>query len=244
MKSKVINLFENHEVAYSKLIEEFMTPFSSQFKDIEYIEDIFETTITAWNFANMSLILNKIEFNELISSASETGINSDLLLKMIDYKVTNFKAYPNFIVDYELKENTKGPILTVIAQEPNEYFSTMSDNLEDLDISGEYEENFINRYAIIIKPLQPFVDWHNNLYPESPIENFETDVYLINDEIKNLELWVKKKFDKLFTWKLNEWHTDKKKWPQKRSYKMFKQWFQVQVSIDVFDFENKPVSKL
>jgi hypothetical protein len=64
---------------------------------------------------------------------------------------------------------------------------------------------------------------------------------LANDKLK---AWVKKKFDKLFTFELEAWNDNKKEWPQKRNYKMFKQWFQVAISTLVYDLENKPISKL
>lgn len=62
-------------------------------------------------------------------------------------------------------------------------------------------------------------------------------IYLINDQIDDLKNWIKKKYDKFFKLELEGWHTNKKEWPQKRDYKMFKQWFRVDVSISIFDLE-------
>ena len=42
---------------------------------------------------------------------------------------------------------------------------------------------------------------------------------------------------------LNDWHDNKKEWPQKRNYKMFKLWFRVEISEMIYDLEKKPVSK-
>ncbi len=42
---------------------------------------------------------------------------------------------------------------------------------------------------------------------------------------------------------LTEYHEIKKEWPQKRSYKMFRQWFQINVSTIVYDLEKRPVIK-
>ena len=38
---------------------------------------------------------------------------------------------------------------------------------------------------------------------------------------------------------LDGWHTNKKEWPQKRTYKMFKEWFRIDISTAVYDIENK-----
>jgi hypothetical protein len=71
----------------------------------------------------------------------------------------------------------------------------------------------------------------------------ETNIYLVDDKIDDVEKWLKKKFDKFFMMELDEWFENKKDWPQKRNYKMFKQWFQVDVSTMIYDLEKNPVLK-
>jgi hypothetical protein len=46
---------------------------------------------------------------------------------MIDYKISNFKEYENFIVDYKLKEVSAGedPILSIVTQEKEAYLANM-----------------------------------------------------------------------------------------------------------------------
>lgn len=250
MKNKIINLFEeekkivpNKGVKYSNLLEKFITPFANEFKDTEYYEDIFDVAIAAWNFGNISLIIEEEEFKNIIASNSDENMDTTLLLKMIDHKVENFKEYTNFIVDYELKETSGDPILSVITQEQEAYLTSMMNDIEHPSTPDEFDENFINRNAIIIKPLQPFIDWHNNLYPNSKLTEVETDIYLINDKIDDLKSLLKKKYDTFFTMQLYDWHSNKKEWPQRRNYKMFKQWFDVQISTEIYDLEKKPVLK-
>ena len=253
MKNKVIDLFgskivTNIGVKYSELLEQFMTPFANEFEDTEYLEDIFEFAINAWNFGNMKQLLPKDE-NENITNYinEESDINVVLFNTMIDYKISNFKEYDNFIVDFELKEVQVGqdPILSVITQEKEAYLANMMDGLdnEDLHSPDDFEENYINRSAIIVKPKQPFIDWHNSLYPDSKIDEIDIDIYLVDDNINDLEKFLKKKFDKLFTMVLYDWHTNKKEWPQKRNYKMFKQWFRIEISETIYDLERKPILK-
>lgn len=253
-KNKVIDLFAgknaipNKGVSYSKLLDQFLAPFQNDFEEDSYPEDIFEFAIIAWNFGNMSLLMPKEEFEKIMALAAEESDNYPLLRKMIDYKAVNFKIYSNFITDFEITEKNGKDVLTVETQEKEDYFAEMIDHFDDddddIDDFREYEENYINRYAIVVKPLKPFADWLFNLYPKDEYPEFmESNIYLVNDEIDDLEAWLKKKFDKFFKFELDNWHTDKKEWPQKRTYKMFKEWFQVELSTMVFDTEEEPVSK-
>lgn len=251
MKNKIINLFGNNEVVpnkgvkYSELLEKFMSPFESNFKDYEYLEDIFEFAVNAWNFGNMKVLMPKEEFEKTTDLIQENDINLVLLNKMIDYKVSKFKEYTNFIIDFELTQTNADPILKVTTQEQEPYLSKMMNTLENDVTQDDFEENYINRSAIILTRKQPFLDWYSNLYPENDFENVikETNIYLVDDTIDDLEKWLKKKFDKFFMMELREWHDNKKEWPQKRNYKMFNLWFRVEISEMIYDLEKKPILK-
>lgn len=254
MKNKVINLFRNKiipntGVKYSELLEQFMSPFVNEFREIEYIEDIFEFAINAWNFGNIKVLLPKGEFEKATNLIREKEINIVLLHKMIDYKISNFMKYENFIVDYELKEIKAGedPILSIVTQGKEAYLANMMDALDNEVTEDDFEENYINRSAIILKPQQPFIDWYFNINPEYELDFEkdikETNIYLVDDEIDDVEKWLRKKFDKFFMMELDEWCENKKKWPQKRNYKMFKLWFRVETSEIIYDLVKKPVLK-
>jgi hypothetical protein len=254
MKNKVINMFGNNKIVpnngvkYSELLEQFINPFLSDFKNYKYLEDIFEFAISAWNFGNMQIITPNQEFEKSILSIqdNDNDINLSLLKRMVDYKVSNFKKYDNFIIDYELKEVKAGedPILSIITQEEDAYLANMMNTLENEVTQDDFEENYINRSAIIVKPLQPFIDWLTNLYPNDEMGDIrEINTYLVTDEIEDLETYLKKKFDKLFIMELNNWHPNKKEWPQKRNYKMFNLWFRVETSQMIYDLEKSPIFK-
>lgn len=254
MKNKVINLFgdnkivQNTGVKYSTLLEQFLIPFANDFKHLKYIEDIFEFAIKAWNTALLNNILPTEEVNEGIQFINRSKKEIFLLKKMMAYKEEKFKEYTKFIVDFELTPMDGGgdPILTVVTQDEDAYFANMINTVEEEYLYDEnnFEENYINRSAIILKPQQPFFDWLNKLYPNHEIHKVsEANVYLITDEEVHLEIYLKKKYDKFFMLELGDWHNNKKEWPQKRNYKMFKQWFQVEVSSMIYDLEKGPVYK-
>ncbi|MCG1036381.1 hypothetical protein [Polaribacter sargassicola] len=253
-KNKIVNLFENDknilntEVKYAELLEKFILPFTKEFESFEYQEDIFELAINAWNFGNMSSILDEDDFEDIISNAKDEDIDYDLLLKMIAHKNLEFEEFSDFIIDFNIKKNKKTFSINVVTEDEDTYMTNMFfQSSETAPMEDEFEENYINRSAITIKPLQPFIDWHNTLYPTSKIDASEfkdINIYLINNTShKDIETHLKKKFDNYFMRELEDWHTDKKAWPQRRNYKMFKNWFEVNISTAVFDLENTPVSK-
>jgi hypothetical protein len=251
MKKKVVNLFNkpqivvpNQGIKYSQLLEKFLEPFINDFNDVEFHEDIIEFGITAWNLANMKILMPKEENDTTFDALESDGINVALLNKMIDYKISNFKKYTNFIVDYDLQETIEDPILKITTQEQDVYLKSMFEHFEEEDSKGDFDENYINRSAIIIKPMQPFIDWCSSLYPEDLEGITATRTYLISEDIEDIESWLAKKFDKLFTIELESWHTNKKEWPQKRNYKMFKEWFQIDISMMIYDFEKNPIKKV
>ena len=118
---------------------------------------------------------------------------------------------------------------------------------EPASSKNDFEDNFINRSAISLKPLQPFIDWHDSIYPDSKFDEAtynEVNIYLINGSYnEEIEAYLKKKFDRYFMMELDGWHTDKKEWPKRRNYKMFKEWFRIDISTAVYDMEKTPVSK-
>jgi hypothetical protein len=65
----------------------------------------------------------------------------------------------------------------------------------------------------------------------------------VNEEIKDLDQWLRKKLDSFLILELETWHSNKKEWPQKRNYKMFKEWFPTDISTFVYVIEKKPISK-
>ncbi len=104
----------------------------------------------------------------------------------------------------------------------------------------------INRNAIVVKPKQPLYDWINALYPQSPVlAKEEGTVYLIRERDNNeiIERWIKRNFDKIFLNELNDWHTDENDWPAKRTYKMFQEWFEVEIHSFIIDLEDMEIIK-
>ncbi len=104
----------------------------------------------------------------------------------------------------------------------------------------------INRNAIVVKPKKPFYDWVYYLYPESPVtKKEEANIYLVRERDSNeqTENWLKKNFDKIFQNELNDWHTDTSDWPQKRTFRIFKEWFEYEIHSMILDLEETEIIK-
>ncbi len=98
----------------------------------------------------------------------------------------------------------------------------------------------INRTAITVKAKKPFIDWANSFEDGGPtldLNDLHTTAYLVPDTYDeyNYENFIKKNFKTIFESELDSWMADPDVWPQNRTYKIFKEWFDLQVSDIVFD---------
>lgn len=253
-QNKVINLFnhrpvaKNNGVKYSDLLQQLMEPFEKELEYLEISESIIEFSVLAWNFGNLKSLVPANEFNLILSQANEEDINAKLMMQMINYKQKHFKGHKNFIIDFSITNNAEGAaILNVVTQAEADYLADMIDNFEEDNELNNHESGYIERFAIIVKPNQAFYLWLEqlpNLDIDLNLELNQPSIYLIDDQIKDLNKWLKKNYNTIFNQELEDWRDFKKYWPRDRSYKAFKQWFKVEVSFLVYDLENKPIQKL
>lgn len=104
----------------------------------------------------------------------------------------------------------------------------------------------LNRAAVLIKARKPFYDWVRYVDPDFPVvEDDEGTIYLIPDQATTpkIESWLKNNYSKIFINELSDYHTDVNDWPQKRTYREFKNWFSVEISSMVVDLLEEPIVK-
>ncbi len=103
----------------------------------------------------------------------------------------------------------------------------------------------INRSAVIVKPKKPFLEWLNGLPSEEKrsLDDIrdECTVFLIPeyDMAKEAKDFIKRNFKTIFRIELEGWHTDPKDVPEKLTYKMFKEWFECEISSEIVDLSPK-----
>lgn len=102
--------------------------------------------------------------------------------------------------------------------------------------------NIVSRSAITICYKKPFIDWHNALFPDMPLQENtigESKTYLINELGDNAEGAIKKHYKQIFETELEGMCTDENEWPPKRTLKLFEEWFSYQISDWVIDLSKK-----
>ena len=105
----------------------------------------------------------------------------------------------------------------------------------------------LNRSAIIVIPKQPYADWANSLDDDGPRfaiseASDELTVFLGPDldTVEEIEGFVTKHFAYFVDHWLFGWSTDEAQWPQRRTRRMFREWFDVRVHTMVEDVVDAP----
>ena len=108
----------------------------------------------------------------------------------------------------------------------------------------------IDRNAIVIRPKKPFFDWVNSVFPDDEPVNEkdgkdENNIYLVREMDSNEHIlrWIQLNFEMIFVNELNDWYAKEAKWPERRTYKMFSEWFDVEICSMILDLEEFEVTK-
>ena len=110
----------------------------------------------------------------------------------------------------------------------------------------KYMKEISNRSAILVTPKKPFNEWAE-LYNDETEEDLnermnEKRTYLIEwtfdeDFSEILESY----YLKIFEYELSMWNVYKHEWPQDRSIKNFKKWFNVILSDELIDMKKEKI---
>jgi len=99
-------------------------------------------------------------------------------------------------------------------------------------------EVHLNRSVIIIIPQKPFFDWINYLEPVHPIhvlQDHNSILLPIEYSYQDAADFIKKNYDLIFEDHLFSMWTAEEEWPQKRTFKVFNEWFSWQFSSMIVD---------
>jgi hypothetical protein len=97
----------------------------------------------------------------------------------------------------------------------------------------------VNRAAIILQYKEPAIRWINDADPYEKTHeitaadvNDDRTVYLISTEDGDgapaVDRWIKRNYKTVFEEELEGWYTDPSLWPQMRTLKLFREWFDVE----------------
>ncbi len=102
---------------------------------------------------------------------------------------------------------------------------------------------FVNRWSILVKAKQPYVDWANSMDDDGPRTTLDearsnSTMYLVHehddgDDLHELiEEWY---WEAIFELELVSWMRDTSTWPANRSADMFYEWFDVELVTELVD---------
>ncbi len=101
-----------------------------------------------------------------------------------------------------------------------------------------------NRSAITVTYKQPFKDWITQLDPENPVD-FEaicnSATYLTDPDFESEEEHIAKYYAAIFESELESMWTDDDDWPQNRTFELFYEWFDFEISEWIYDLSKKPL---
>ena len=102
----------------------------------------------------------------------------------------------------------------------------------------------INRSAIVLLPRQPILDWLNYVDPNGPslkLDEIRDDnaIYLAPEFEDNRQAmrWLERNCQMIFEEKLCGWITDHAAWPEKLTWKLFQEWFDISIHSMVVDLD-------
>lgn len=102
----------------------------------------------------------------------------------------------------------------------------------------------INRYAVLVTPKQPYLDWAAAIDDDAPgdaqvLHQGIPSVYLFEiDERSDVEsvALTDDVARRVFEFELGSWNDDEDDWPSDRGLKALHEWFDVQVQDMVVDY--------
>ena len=108
----------------------------------------------------------------------------------------------------------------------------------------------INRWILIIKPKTPFLNWLKSIPGCDPdltlLELRESPTTILIpkfDAEEEVDEFIKKNGETFFESELLNTGKNKEYWPKNISFKLFKEWFDIETSSIVFDFVEQDILK-
>jgi len=105
----------------------------------------------------------------------------------------------------------------------------------------------INRFILVVEPTNVFLEWAKKFPDEDPKLTLnelleDTSAYLIPHT--DPDSWLAQNYRKIFELELNDWSVDHSCWPKDRSFKRFKEFFNVRFCSIVIDMGEGPIKRI
>ena len=103
----------------------------------------------------------------------------------------------------------------------------------------------INRGVVIVRPKKPYIDWALSLDDSGVAPEYEGEktVYLVpeyGDDLEAMEV-LSQGYEVIFEQELSGWHMGESAWPKKRTFSMFREWFDIEMHSLILDLTDEPL---
>lgn len=246
---------------YSLIFREIIKPYLRKDLFGEDIDAILRLAMLAWNMANLEAM--KVPGHKQLFAATMKDMEirkkelATVKAMILEIK-KKFSQHSFFIRDYKLDilANEEPRISLLInsfadfmqeEDDEEDFFSDIDEDDDEDDENVEFEPAYVERSAFILKAKPPFVKWreaHDLDFLNSENE-LEDTIYLIKDidTIKDANSWLKINFERILANEFIAHGVAPEKWPEKRTFKLFNEYFEVQFRNWVMDLESEPVRK-
>jgi len=238
---------------FADKLMELVSPYLDESADENDLEAALDLGILAWNLGSMrkrSPETFKAMMEEVQLDMEEEKDRLDLVKKLLKEREQKFGRDLEFLEPFTVEEGAQGAYVSIKPISFEEFVredESADDEFAAMEgFQDDWNEGFINRCAVLLKPRQPYINWVNEqLKEKESIQEFaEHTVYLVpaGKEIGEVQSWIERNFARLFEAELDTW-ADEKTWPQARDYSVFKTWFTVEINTMVYDLEATPLRK-
>lgn len=235
---------------YSAMLMDLVNPYLDPVPEAGDLENSLQLGITAWNMAvaeAMEFPAFEQMFETTLKGGGVSGSDVEIIKQIMKEKQKKYSGYSDLIESFELQPDEQGLFQVTVANRPFADFTNdvlpLEEDIEEL----QYNEGYINRNAILIKPRPAFWEWIKSKDKSfvAPDWEVEHNIYLIpeKDSDKEAIQWLKKNFETVFVNELSDWINDPDQWPPKRTYKIFNELFAATFHSMILDLVHEPVIK-
>lgn len=237
---------EQNPMKYSAMLIDLAKPYLGLYPTIDEYEELMAIVVQAWNIATFKNFIPEMYLPMLEQAKTHLGERKlkKLLDNLIKDKLRKYNKQDTYIGEYEFVEKGEGEsdfLLTVKSMPIKDFLIYLNEQKEK-----HASPQIIDREIVIVHCKQPFLDWLKTIDPGyNDTQAYEPGTFLIGESFNEEEVigMVKEKFAIMFELMLKGISWDETQWPENRTYEMFLEWFEIEVSGITYDLEDYPVSK-
>lgn len=256
---QLLNEEADYPVQFLAYLKPFFTANANHLTD----ELMLYMGMMAWNFANVRHMAPGFYHDFKLNAGNERDIPAELtgdFEKLMERKESLFSKFNSFIIDYERvplyrksKDNwsfdlkltlkTRNEFLT------DHFLQTMYFTDKEVvlnESTSDFSSGFINRSIVLIYPTSIFFNFHRNLpLVHMKLQSENGSMFLVpeSEQVSTIDKWVRRNYRIILEKFFLNFDIDDAHIPQHMTYKLFIEWFDIEILKDACDLVQEPVVK-